>query len=104
MSEDRCNRLLSVDMKQLGQGHEDFLLGFSYVSLEMYVASFQNDASIIIPKTKYLSIYNIYLNLYILNIKQSFVFSHETTQYFSAIPDEPPGFSLGDRGFSMKKP
>ena len=58
----------------------------------MFIASFQNDASIIIPKTKYLSIYNIYLNLYILNIKQTSAFSHETTQYSPAILEEPLGF------------
>ena len=77
MSENRDVRLPSADKNQSAQGLEGFLLRFSYVSLEMSVASFQNEASIIIPKTKYLSIYNIYLNLYILNIKQVSTFSPE---------------------------
>ena len=92
MSENRDIRLPSADKNQSAQGLEGFLLRFSYVSLEMSVASFQNEASIIIPKTKYLSIYNIYLNLYILNIKQRSAFSHETTQYSPAILEEPLGF------------
>ena len=61
-------------------------------NIEQRILRKLNDASIIIPKTKYLSIYNIYLNLYILNIKQSSAFSHETTQYSPGILDEPLGF------------
>ena len=92
MSENPNFRLLSGDKKQSRQGHGYFLLGFSHVTLDTIISSFQNDASIIIPKTKYLSIYNIYLNLYILSIKQSSAFLHEATQYAPAILNEPLGF------------
>ena len=71
MSEDRVNRLSSFERKKSDQGHEDFpswdpsmlALGCPFFHpRRMYLY--------IIPKTKYLSIYYIYLNLYILNIKQ----------------------------------
>ncbi|KPK23179.1 MAG: hypothetical protein AMK69_18485 [Nitrospira bacterium SG8_3] len=88
MSENRNIGLPSTDERLFSQGHGGFLLGFPYVSLEMFIISFQNEASIIIPKTKYLSIYNNYLNLYILNIKQCSTFSYETTQLSIAILDE----------------
>jgi hypothetical protein len=68
----------------------------------MFVASFQNEISIIIPKTKYLSIYNNYLNLYIFNIKQRSAFSHETTQYPPAILDEPLGYWRGTEDSQRK--
>ena len=103
----RCQKIVIIDSHQLTIN--DMIRDVRIVSrdspmlaLRCSLLHLKMKHLFIIPKTKYLSIYNIYLNLYIFNIRQSSAISYEATQYSPAILEEPPGVQCESEGSQRK--